>query len=120
MKHIHTITHIEIPAPNLKVAMEFYSKVFEWNIELVTADHYAFFTIGHIGSGGGLDASLMPAGKKTGPQLTIDVENIEKAIEMIKEHGGTLVQGKTEIPGHGFYCIFTDPNHNYLQLHSRE
>ena len=120
MKHLHTITHIDIPAPDLDKAMAFYSKVFDWGIELVTAEHYAFFRIGNTGAGGGLDASLVPATEKTGPQLTIDVENIEQALQMIEEHGGSIYQEKTEIPGgHGFYAVFTDPNHNYIQLHSR-
>ena len=120
MKHLHTITHIEIPAPDLNKAIEFYSKVFEWGIELVTVDHYAFFTIGNTGAGGGLDASLVPAIEKTGPQLTIDVDDIEQALEKIIENGGSVHQKKTAIPGgHGFYAIFTDPNDNYLQLHSR-
>lgn len=120
MSYLHTITHIEIPAPDFTKALEFYSNVFEWGIELITVDHYAFFKIGNTGSGGGLDASLMPAPEKTGPQLTIDVENIETILARIEEHGGSIVEGKTEIPGgHGFYAIFTDPNKNYLQLHSR-
>jgi predicted enzyme related to lactoylglutathione lyase len=120
MNYLHTITHIEIPAPDLQKAIDFYSKVFDWGIEIVTIDHYAFFTIGNTGSGGGFDASLMPAPEKTGPQLTIDVENMEAAMKKIKENGGNIVMDKTEIPGgHGFYCIFTDPNHNHLQLHSR-
>ena len=81
MKHLHTITHIDIPAPDLDKAIGFYSKVFDWGIEVVTIDHYAFFRIGNTGAGGGLDASLVPAIEKTGPQLTIDVENIEETLE---------------------------------------
>lgn len=120
MNYLHTITHIEIPAPDLNKAIEFYSKVFGWGIEVVTVDHYAFFRIGNTGSGGGFDASLMPASEKTGPQLTIDVEDIETSLKMIEENGGSIIMEKTEIPGgHGFYSIFTDPNHNYIQLHSR-
>lgn len=120
MEYLHTITHVEIPAPDLNKAIEFYSKIFGWGIELVTADHYAFFTIGNTGSGGALDASLMPAPEQTGPQLTIDVENIDLTLEKIKAMGGSIALDKTEIPGgHGFYAVFTDPNHNFLQLHSR-
>lgn len=120
MNFLHAITHIEIPAPDFNKAVEFYSEVFNWGIEVVTVDHYAFFTIGNTGSGGGLDASLMPAPEKTGPQLVIDVEDMEASIKKIEEYGGMLISGKTEIPGgHGYYCVFSDPNNNYLQLHSR-
>ena len=120
MNYIYTITHIDIPAPDLDKAITFYNAVFQWNIEVVTPDHYAFFRIRNTGSGGGLDASLMPAPDKTGPQLVIDVENIDMVLSTIESNGGKIHQPKTEIPGgHGFYAVFTDPNGNFLQLHSR-
>lgn len=119
MEHLHTISHIEIPAPDFTKAIEFYSEVFRWGIELVTVDHYAFFTIGNTGKGGAFDASLMPAPEKTGMQIVIDVEDIEQILREIEFRGGDVILGKTEIPGHGFYAIFRDPNQNYLQVHSR-
>ncbi len=119
MEHLHTISHIEIPAPDFTKAIAFYTKVFRWGIELVTVDHYAFFTIGNTGSGGAFDSSLMPAPEKTGMQIVIDVDDIEQIMREIENQGGEIVMGKTEIPGgHGFYCVFKDPNNNYLQLHS--
>lgn len=121
MEHIHTISHIEIPAPNFTAAVEFYSEVFNWGVELVTVDHYAFFTIGNTGKGGSLDASLMPAPEKTGPQLVIDVNDIEETLKSIEIKGGRMVTGKTEIPGgHGFYAVFKDPNDNFMQIHARQ
>jgi len=121
MQHTHTITHIEIPAPRFTEAIEFYSAVFGWEIELVTVDHYAYFRIGNSGSGGAIDSSLLPAAYKTGAQLTIDTDNIGNTLSLIKKHGGEVIEKRTEIPGgHGFYAIFTDPNGNYLQLYSRE
>lgn len=120
MNYLHTITHIDIPAPDLEKASEFYANVFGWHIETVTAEHYAFFRIGITGSGGGLDASLMPAPEKAGPQLVIDVGDIDEMLRKVAENGGKLHQEKAEIPGgHGFYAVFIDPNGNYLQLHSR-
>lgn len=120
MEHLHTITHIEIPAPNFTAAVEFYTEVFNWEVELVTVDLYAFFRIGKTGAGGGLDASLMPAPEKTGPQLVIDTYDITAMLLKIEKHGGEIIQDKTEISGgHGYYAVFKDPNGNYLQLHSR-
>lgn len=121
MDYPYTITHIEIPAPDFNKAVEFYSEVFNWGIEVVTVDHYAFFTIGNTGAGGGLDASLVAAPAKTGPQLVINVDDIDSMLNKIQAGGGTILTPKQEIPGgHGFYCEFTDPNQNYLQLHSRK
>jgi len=115
----HTITHIEIPAPDLVTAAEFYSKVFRWEIIPVESG-YSFFMIPGIDSGGGLDASLKPAQEKCGVQITIDVEDIEEKLKEIETSGGKVIMGKTEIAGgHGFYAVFCDPNGNYMQLHSR-
>lgn len=120
MDYLYTITHIEIPAPDFNKAVEFYSAVFNWGIEVVTIDRYAFFTIGNTGSGGGLDASLVAAPAKMGPQLVISVEDIENMVKKITENGGTIISEKQEIPGgHGYYCEFKDPNQNYMQLHTR-
>lgn len=64
---------------------------------------------------------LMPAPQKTGPQLVIDVEDIEQMLTEIKSKGGEVISSKTEIPGgHGYYAVFKDPNGNYLQIHARQ
>lgn len=116
----HTITHIEIPAPSLDSAIRFYSEAFDWKIEIIN-DKYAFFMIGNTSTGGGLDATLVPAAKNCGPQVCIDVDHIDETLGKIESLGGSIIMPKTEIPdGHGFYACFQDPNHNYLQIHSRE
>jgi predicted enzyme related to lactoylglutathione lyase len=121
MQHLHTISHIEIPSPEFTKAIEFYTAVFKWDIELVTVDHYAFFRIGNTGAGGAFDSSLMPAAEKTGIQVVIDVEDIAQTLVEIEKEGGSVIEGKTEIPGgHGFYAVFADPNHNYMQIHARQ
>lgn len=121
MEHLHTISHIEIPAPDFTKAIDFYTHVFGWGIELVTVGHYAFYTIGNTGHGGAFDSSLMPAPEKTGPQVVIDVEDISVMLKSIKANGGEVILEKTEIPGgHGYYAAFKDPNGNYMQIHARQ
>lgn len=121
MENNHTITHIEIPAPDLNKAIAFYSNLFKWQIQILPPGVYAFFRIGTTQSGGGFDTGLKPAEEKCGPQLTIDVDDISTKLEEIQNAGGKIILAKTEIPdGHGFYACFRDPNGNYLQLHSRK
>ena len=103
MQEQHTITHIEIPAPDIKKAIAFYSALFNWQIELQPQNDYAFFRIIGTGSGGGLDASLQPAPEKSGVQITIDVEDINEKLKEIQKLGGKIALEKTEIPGgHGY------------------
>lgn len=120
MKEDNTITHIEIPAPDLSKAISFYSKVFNWKIEIITENIYAYFIIGDTKTGGGLDASLNPSEENSGVQIVVDVEDIDGTLKEIKIAGGSITQIKTEIEnGHGFYACFRDPNGNHLQIHSR-
>jgi predicted enzyme related to lactoylglutathione lyase len=120
MENAHTITHIEIPAPNLQKAINFYSNVFGWETEVLPDKTYAVFRIGGSQSGGGFDTSTKPAPENVGPGLVINVVDILAKLDEIKSAGGKIVQKKTEIPGgYGFYARFVDPNGNYMQIHSR-
>jgi predicted enzyme related to lactoylglutathione lyase len=120
MKQNNTITHIEIPAPDLEKAIEFYSRVFNWEIQIIDAGRYAFFKIGDTNTGGGLDAGLRVAEERQGAQIVVDVEDIEVSLKEIALAGGNVTIQKTAIgESHGFYAGFQDPNGNHLQIHSR-
>jgi len=114
----HVITHIEIPAPDMKGITDFYTKVFGWQI--MYDENYSLFRIGNTNTGGGFDASAKPAADKTGPGLVINVEDIPAKLEEIKAAGGKVVMEKTEIAGgHGFYAKFTDCCGNPMQVWSK-
>ena len=116
----NTITHIEIPAPDLARAIAFYSAIFNWKIEIVKEGSYAFFMIGDANTGGGLNAALKVAEEETGCQIVVDVEDIEQNLAAVQAAGGKIILTKTDIGGgHGYYAIFQDPNGNHLQIHSR-
>jgi predicted enzyme related to lactoylglutathione lyase len=118
---MNTITHIEIPAPDLEKAIRFYSSIFSWRIEIMKEDRYAYFIIEEGKSGGGLDTSLKPAQENCGAQIVVDVEDIEVTLDKIVAAGGSMTIPKTAIEGgHGYYAGFRDPNGNYLQIHSRK
>jgi predicted enzyme related to lactoylglutathione lyase len=119
MKSACTITHVEIPAPDLSLASAFYAAVFDWKIEVVIENSYSFFMIGDTQTGGGLDASLKPADQGVGTQLVINVDEIDQYLHKIVSAGGAVTQTKTQIGdgGHGYFACFQDPNGNYLQIH---
>jgi predicted enzyme related to lactoylglutathione lyase len=114
----HTITHIEIPSPDMKKSIDFYSGVFGWETEVMPDGKYAMFKTGEK-SGGGFDSATKPAAQGVGPGLVINVEDIDATLEKIKNAGGKVVQEKTVIEGGwGSYARFTDLNENHLQIHS--
>ena len=116
----HTISHIEIPSPDIQKAIVFYTKVFGWKVEMMSGNTYAVYRIGETWVSGGFDASTKPAGENVGPGIVINVGDIPAKLEDIKNAGGKVVMEKTEIPGgHGFYARFQDTNGNYMQVYSK-
>lgn len=77
------ICHIEIPAPNLKKAKAFYSKLFGWDCSRAMGPTYCFWNDGHVG--GALDADAKPS--KAGTVLVIEVDDIDKKLVAIKKAG---------------------------------
>ena len=103
----------------MQKSVDFYSKVFGWQIVVMPDKTYAMFRIGDSKSGGGFDTSTKPASEKVGPGLLINVEDINSKLEETKKAGGKVVQEKTEIGGgYGFYARFQDTNGNHLQIYS--
>src|SRR5687767_6144150 len=119
MKNNHTITHIEIPAPDWKELLNFIQNCLIGKYKYNRRGIMPFSGLVLPKSGGSFDAGLKPAEEKCGLQITIDVDDISVMLEEIEKADGKIILGKTEIPGgHGFYACFRDPNGNYLQLHS--
>ena len=110
-----SICHVEIPAPSLERATTFYSAVFGWKMQPISAG-YVIFRDGVCG--GGFDAG-MPVGEG-GVRVVLAVEDIDAKLDEIVEKGGERVQGKTEIgAGMGYYAYFRDPNGNQVGIWSK-
>jgi predicted enzyme related to lactoylglutathione lyase len=113
------IVHIEIPAPDLEKAAEFYSKVFGWKVDMEPEMDYALWSPGEEGVGGGFAKSDKPATE--GVLLHIGVEDIEAKLREIEAAGGKTVTSKTKISDeYGYYAEFTDVFGNKLGLWSEE
>lgn len=107
--------HIEIPAPSIQKAEQFYTSVFGWEVQIF-GNEYALFKDGLVG--GGFDASTKVS--EGGIGLYISVENIPAKLSEIENAGGIIIKSKTEIEGgHGFYASFKDPNGNILSIWSK-
>ena len=112
------ICHVEIPAKNLDQAKDFYSSVFNWEVQKdIPSENYWFFKAGSVGGGfsGGEDSI------SGGVNLCLKVEDITSKLEEIVAAGGEKLSEKTEIGGgHGFCALFKDPLGNKLTLWSKD
>jgi predicted enzyme related to lactoylglutathione lyase len=113
------IVHIDIPAPDLDKAAEFYSKVFGWKVEMEPEMDYATWSPPEEGVGGGFSKSPKPS--TDGALLHIGVDDIEAKLREIEAAGGKIVTPKTKISDeYGYFAEFTDVFGNKLALWSKE
>ena len=116
----HQIVHIELPAADGSEASQFYSDVFGWKRSSYGGGEWEYWMFQPDGGpGGGFnplgDQGVIPT--KPGDVLMyIDTDNIENSLARIEEQGGKTVIGRQEIPGMGWYAIFTDPTGNRVGL----
>ena len=117
------VIHFEIQADDTKRAKEFYEKVFNWKIESMMTketgpmDYWGLTTgpDGVPGINGG-----MYQRPKDHPiytyDCTIQVDDIDKAIESVKSNGGKITNEKTELKGVGFFARGVDTEGNTFGL----
>jgi uncharacterized protein len=118
----HPIVHVEIPARDSEAAGQFYAQVFNWQLDNSAPNYLQFRTEG--GPAGGFvspgkagDTSLE---YKIGEVLIyLDSDDIDATLANVEAHGGTTVVPRTEIEGHGWWAVFTDPSGNKIGLYGR-
>jgi len=115
------ICYVEIPAPNLAKAKQFFGTLFRWRISDSTLGEteYAMFQAADLS--GGLDPRKEVSDK--GVLLYLRVEDIPAKLKEIEKAGGQVVMSKTQViegsDAYGFMAVFRDPNGNRLGLISK-
>ena len=117
------VVHFEIPADDLGRAGEFYRSAFGWEISAVPGMDYAMLgTTPSDANGSPLEAGSINGGMlarddyRSTPVVTIDVDDIDIALEKIGTLGGTTVLPKQEVMGMGLTAYFTDSEGNLMGL----
>jgi predicted enzyme related to lactoylglutathione lyase len=119
----HTVIHFEIPAKDVETLKKFYSEVFGWKItrapgpieywmiETVPVDEQGMYV--RPGVNGGMYKKDQPP---LNPVNYILVEDVDEYIQKIKDLGGTITQGKQEVPGVGWIAQALDPEGNPVAI----
>jgi uncharacterized protein len=117
------VVHFEIPADDLTRASEFYRGAFGWDISSVAGMDYAMLeTTPADASGmpkepGAINGGMLPRDEaRTTPVITIDVDDIDEALQRVEDLGGTTVLPKQEVMGMGYTAYFVDSEGNVLGL----
>ncbi len=119
------VVHFEIPFKDSNRVVEFYSKVFGWEMtqmgesmanyilaETTETENMASTKPGEIN--GGFFESSEENNKY--PLVTIKVENMEEAMEEVQAAGGKILSGPHDIPGVGKYTSIMDSEDNRVSL----
>ena len=104
------VVHFEIGAQQPDRAVEYYKKVFNWQITKWDGpEDYWLVSTGEEGTPG-INGAIMK--REGGTVNSIEVESVDDFVARSKSAGGTVEVPKTEIPGVGFiaYCKDTEGN----------
>ena len=110
------VVHFELVAENPKRALEFYDKVFGWNI--TKWDGLSDYWICKTGRDDefGIDGAIKPKLQNSKNMLTINSDSLEKSMERIKKAGGVIVSDVIAVPGVVRFCRFRDCEGNELEI----
>lgn len=113
----HPVVHIEIPAHDQSASGKFYGDLFGWKIQEYPELNYAMFEP-EDGPGGGFP-KVDGEGVTPGSVLVyVGTDDIEASLAKAESLGGSTVVPKTEIPGMGWFAVFSDPTGNRLALYT--
>lgn len=123
------VVHFEIQADDVERAKNFYEKTFGWKIEKYESkekmempmDYWMIMTgeKGTLGIDGGMYERPMNDKFYT-YDCTIQVEDIDKAVEAVEANGGTITREKSELKGVGWFASVKDPEGNRFSLMQAE
>ena len=108
------ICYIELPATDIPRSAEFYQNVFRWNMRTRGDGATAFDdTTGEVS---GAFVRGRPPASAPGLLFYIMVDSVEKTVELVKTHGGEIVQ-PVGADAPEITARFRDPGGNVIGLY---
>jgi len=116
----HKIVHFEIGADDPEKLAEFYTKTFGWEVKLWKESDEPYWLVmagpqDEPGINGGIYKRKYPVPEGMGVNAytnTINVEDIDETVKMIKENGGVILEPKMEVKKVGWMVYAKDPQGN--------
>ena len=117
------VVHFEIPADDVDRARDFYRQAFGWNIQpMPEMDYTIVSTTETDESGMPKDPGAINGGMAkrdasfSTPVITVDVDDIDAALEKIRSLGGSTVTERTPVGDMGWAAYFQDSEGNLMGL----
>ncbi len=120
------VVHFEITFEDQKRAKEFYSSIFEWDLNDVEMGGGVAYTTATTvpvddkmmpTEPGAINGGFTSKGKETpSPVITIGVDSIDDTLKKIEAGGGSTITPRTPIPNMGAFAYFKDSEGNTMGL----
>jgi predicted enzyme related to lactoylglutathione lyase len=121
------VVHFEMPYKDAKRVKEFYKQAFGWGMNdtgedmggyvvaqtAETDENQMVKTPGTI-NGGFYDLNMAQASPQ--PSVVISVDDLDQAMQAIKDAGGEVLSEPQEIPGIGMWAVFKDSEGNRVSI----
>jgi predicted enzyme related to lactoylglutathione lyase len=113
-------THFEIPVDDPDRAEAFYRTVFGWTFQRFEGapEYYGMATTGDDNPG--INGALFQRDEGSVTTLTMSVDSIEDATASVTANGGKVLQGKTPIPGMGWFATYEDTEGNRIGVFAND
>lgn len=116
------VVHFEIPADDLARAKKFYSTVFGWKTEDVPGMEYTMVHTVDVDQktrmpkeSGAINGGMMKRmAEVKAPVVTINVADIDKAVEKVQKAGGKLLMPKQKVMDMGWNAYVKDTEGNVI------
>ena len=113
------VVHWELMSKDPEKVAAFYEKLFGWTIKYMPEMNYRLVETG-AGTGVGINGGILkPPRPEPWPgnmTMYIDVDDLAAYRKRVVAEGGTIQVEEQEVPGMGWFCLFTDPEGRMMGL----
>jgi uncharacterized protein len=102
------ISHWELMVADLAKGKEFYSTIFDWEIDDSSYPDYSLIKTGAEPGGGMMVKPDMAPSHALNTYFQVD--DVDVTLAKAVAAGGTMIAPKTAIPGIGYWAMFADPD----------
>ncbi len=102
--------HVELQTGNLAKAKEFYSKLFDWQLQDLPMSDGNSYTMINVGEGTGGGMMKSPAPDVPPHWLAyVGVDDVAASTKKAKSLGAKILQDVMEVGGYGWMSVIADP-----------
>ena len=109
------VVHWELSSHDAERLQQFYTGLFDWQIE---KQEFMDYRVVRTGGEGGIDGGILQDKDITPPYVTfyVSVEDLQESLSKVESLGAKTVVPPTPVPGVGTFAQVTDPDGHLIAL----